>query len=297
MLKKDFISLADFSKSDLDNIIKLALKLKKRPFNKKLKNKQIALIFQKNSTRTRVSFEVGISQMGGKAIILNSSEMQLGRGETISDTAKVLSRYLDAIMIRANEHNDLVELAKHASIPVINGLTNFNHPCQILADLLTLYEKKGNITKQKICYIGDGNNICNSWLNAADKFKFKISLALKKGYYPDKKLLDNLKKQNLVEIYSDPKLAAKNSDLITTDCFVSMGDKNAKARLTAFKDFKINKEIMQQAKKDALFMHCLPAHRGEEVDAEIIDGKQSVVFDEAENRLHIQKAIISFLIK
>jgi ornithine carbamoyltransferase len=297
MSKKDFISLADFSKAELTEIIDAALKLKKDPYNSHLKNKQIGLIFQKNSTRTRISFEVAINEMGGDAIILNSNEMQLGRGETIADTAKVLSRYLDAIMIRANQHDDLLELAKHASIPVINGLTNYNHPCQIMADLLTLYEKLGSLDNKIICYIGDGNNICNSWLNAADKFKFQLNLALKENFYPDKNLLHKLTKQGLVKIFSDPKLAAKNADLVTTDTFVSMGDKNSSERLQIFKDFKVNKEIMGHAKKEAIFMHCLPAHRGEEVDIEVIDGKQSVIFDEAENRLHIQKAILNFIIK
>lgn len=296
MTKKDFISLADFTQSELEQIIALAFKLKKEPHSLIAANKHLAMIFEKSSTRTRISFEVAINQLGGKAVILNTQDMQLGRGETIADTAKILSRYVDLIMIRANKHQDVITLAESADIPVINGLTDFNHPCQLLTDIFTYIEHKGSIKDKLVAWLGDGNNMCNSWLNAALIFGFRLNLAIAKGYYPDQNLLARARAANLVNIYEDAKSAAKDADLITTDTWVSMGDQDSAARKEAFSKFQVTEELMSLAKADAIFMHCLPAHRGEEVTAEVIDGRQSVVFTEAENRLHIQKAIISFLL-
>ena len=254
------------------------------------------MIFEKNSTRTRVSFEVAMNQLGGNAILLNSNDTQLGRGETIADTARVLSRYVDAVMLRTNKHQDIEEFAKYATIPVINGLTDFNHPCQIMTDLFTFLEKKKTLKDKVICYIGDGNNVCNSWLNAAMIFDFKLHLSLHKKYYPNQNLLNQALAKGVVEIFDEAVLAAKNTDLVTTDTWVSMGDADAKKRLEDFADLQVTKQVMLAAKTDALFMHCLPAHRGEEVAAEVIDGKNSVVFDEAENRLHIQKSILKLIL-
>lgn len=296
MGNRNFIHLDDYKFVELNNIINHAKQLKANPINHLLKDKHLALIFEKSSTRTRISFEVGIKQLGGHATILSSSDMQLNKGETIEDTAKVLSRYVDLVMIRANNHQDVVEFANHASIPIINGLTDFNHPCQVLTDIFTYIEKKGDISGKTICWIGDGNNVCNSWLVAAKIFKFKLRLALKAQYAPDNKLLTELKKLNLVSIFDNKEVAAENSDMVTTDTWVSMGDKDIAKREEIFQDFRIDQNVMSKAKNDAIFMHCLPAYRGKEVTADVIDGSQSVVFDEAENRLHIQKAIMCYLL-
>ena len=296
MKNTNFISLADYSFEELYLILNYTKELKARPVNGFLQGKNIAMIFEKNSTRTRVSFEVGVNQMGGDAIVLNSSNMQLGKGETIHDTAKVLERYVDLIMIRANHHYDIEEFAKHANIPIINGLSDYNHPCQVMADIFTYIEKKGDITGKTVCWVGDGNNVCNSWLNAANILKFKLQLALKPRYYPDEKLIHILKKQNLVEIFDTPNAAAKGADLVTTDTWVSMGDSDVEQRLDDFKNFQITAKTMSVAADDAIFMHCLPAYRGKEVAEEVIDGMQSVIFDEAENRLHVQKAIMCYLL-
>jgi len=296
MTKRDFLSLADFAKAELDTMIDMADKLKQNPLQDVSMGKQLAMIFEKSSTRTRVSFEAGINQLGGQAIVLNADDMQLGRGESIEDTAKVLSRFVDIVMIRANKHDDVVAFAKNATVPVINGLTDYNHPCQVLTDIFTFIEHKGDIEGKVICWVGDGNNMCNSWLHAALKFKFKLHLALKEGYYPDQALIDEGKAQGFVEVFDNACDAAKDADLVTTDTWVSMGDKDAAKRLKDFAYLKVTEKVMSKAKNDAIFMHCLPAHRGEEVEASVIDGDKSVVFDEAENRLHIQKAIMVFLL-
>lgn len=295
MRNKHFISLKDHTFEELSLILNYTKKLKKQPVSSVLQDKNLALIFEKNSTRTRVSFEVGIKQLGGHATVLSSSDMQLNKGETISDTAKVLSRYVDFIMIRANRHSDIEEFATHSAVPVINGLSDYNHPCQLLTDIFTFMERKGEITGKTICWIGDGNNVCNSWLIAADIFKFKLKLSLKENFFPDEKLLSRLKTQNLVEIHHSPESAAEASDMVTTDTWVSMGDKDIEQRLEIFKDFQVDKNVMKKARQDAIFMHCLPAYRGKEVAQDVIDGPQSMVFDEAENRLHVQKAIMCYL--
>ena len=255
------------------------------------------MIFEKTSTRTRISFEVGMSQLGGNAIFLDSKTSQIGKGETIEDTAKVLSRYADIIMIRANSHQDVESLAKNSTIPVINALTDFNHPCQLLADLLTIIEHKGDLENQVIAWIGDGNNMCHSWLNAAIIFGFKLRLGLSKEYMPNAELLEEAKKSGVVEVFYDACQAAKDCSVINTDTFISMGDLDAENRKKAFSPLQVNEKVMQAANKDAIFMHCLPAYREKEVSAGVIDGKQSVVFDQAENRLHAQKAMMVSLLK
>ncbi len=256
------------------------------------------MIFEKPSTRTRTSFEVGINQLGGHAIIINSENSQLGRGETPSDTAKVLSRYVDLIMVRCFKHEMLMELAQYSSVPVINGLTDFSHPCQVMADIMTFIEHRGDISGKNIAWLGDGNNMANSWIHAAVQFDFNLTLACPKELMPDRNVLEWAKKNSSnIDITTDPKKAAKDANLVTTDTWISMGDKDAKKRKKLLAPFQVNNKIMNLASNDAIFMHCLPAHRGEEVTDEVIDGKQSVVFDEAENRLHIQKAIMIWCLK
>jgi len=258
-----------------------------------LLGKQLAMIFEKPSTRTRASFEVGINQLGGSSIVLNTENTQIGRGETIEDTAKVLSRYVDIMMIRCFSHNTLTELAKHADVPVINGLTDYSHPCQIMADIMTFEEHRGSIKSKKIAWIGDGNNVANSWIHAAVKFGFTLNIATPEKLKSNDKILAWAKEQGGdVNWTNDPKEAVKDTDLVNTDTWVSMGMKNADERMSTLKSYQVNEELMSHAKSEALFMHCLPAHRGDEVSDDVMDGKQSVVFDEAENRLHIQKAIM-----
>ena len=261
------------------------------------------MIFQKSSTRTRVSFDVGMYQLGGRAIFLSSNDLQMGRGEPISDTAKVLSRFVDGIMIRAIEHEDVVELAKYSNVPVISGLTNLEHPCQALADMLTIKEHFGSFKGKKICFVGDGNNVCNSLLLIAPLLGMDMSVACPEGYEPDENILKiskNFAKDNNTEITisSDINIALDNVDIVYTDVWVSMGDEAEKAkRLKDLKPYQVNKELMDIANDDAIFMHCLPAVRGQEVSADVIDGPQSVIYDEAENRLHAQKAILYHYLK
>jgi len=253
----------------------------------------LALIFEKPSTRTRVSFDVGMRQLGGDVILLNSGDMQLGRGETVEDTAQVLGRMVDAVMIRANSHQAVLDFSQASNIPVINGLTNKSHPCQIMADILTFEEHRGPIKDRVIAWSGDGNNVAASWIHAAALFDFELRLACPGNYAPDTDLLNWAQKQNAkVILTQDPKAAAEGAHAIVTDTWVSMGDKDAEARLKALQPYQVNKDLMQLASQDAVFLHCLPAHRGEEVTPDIIDGPQSVVFDEAENRLHVQKEIL-----
>jgi ornithine carbamoyltransferase len=304
MLKgKNVITLAEFSQTEILKILNVANILKKerkmglnRPL---LANKSIVLIFQKPSTRTRVSFEIGIFELGGNAVNLSISEMQLSRGETIEDTARTLSQYSNAIMARVYSHDDIIKLAKTATIPVINGLSDKYHPCQILSDFQTIMEKKGQINKLKLTWIGDGNNVCNTLLIGCSIMGLEIHIATPKGYEPDKNVLINAfhfaeKNNSKIELHDDPKKAIKDSDIVMTDTFISMGnEKEREERIKAFLPyFQINSKLMKEAKHDAIFMHCLPAHRNEEVTDEVIDGPQSVIWQQAENRLHSQKAIL-----
>ncbi len=255
----------------------------------------LALVFDKPSTRTRVSFDVAMRHLGGQTIVLNSSEMQLGRGETIADTARVLSRYVDAIMLRTGSHTNLTELADNASVPVINGLTDKSHPCQVMADIQTFEEFRGPIEGRVVAWVGDGNNVANSWIHAAVRFGFKLRLACPDELLPESALLDWARGEGgMVTLTGDPKEAATGADVVVTDVWVSMGDSEPEKRKKLLSPYQVNENLMACAAKDALFMHCLPAHRGDEVTAEVIDGPQSVVFDEAENRLYAQMAILAW---
>ena len=263
----------------------------KRP----LEGKTLAMIFEKPSTRTRVSFDVGMRQLGGESIMLTGAEMQLGRGETIADTARVLSRYVDAIMIRTLDHEQLLELAEFATVPVINGLTKRSHPCQVMADVMTFEQHRGSIGGCTVAWTGDANNVLASWMHAADRFKFDLRVATLPELKPEKWLLDWVKKSGAsISVGTDPEEAVEGADCVVTDTWVSMGDKDGKLRHNLLKRYQVNTRLMTKAKPDALFMHCLPAHRGEEVTDEVMDGPQSVVFDEAENRLHAQKGILTW---
>ncbi len=293
-MKKDFLDLNAIDAKELRKIIELAKKLKKKN-EKPLKEKFLAQIFEKPSTRTRVSFEVGMKQLGGDVITMNSGDMQLGRGETISDTAKVLSRFVDVIMLRGNSHNTLIELAENADVPVINGLTDYSHPCQIMADILTIEEHLGNIKGKKIAWVGDGNNVLTSFIHAAPKFGFALHIACPEELRPAKELLAKAKKEGAeIKLCKTPVECVKGVDVVVTDTWFSMGDKNPELRRNLLINYQVDDKLMKLAKKTAIFLHCLPAHRGEEVAASVIDGKQSVVFDEAENRLHAQKAILAW---
>jgi ornithine carbamoyltransferase len=253
------------------------------------------MIFERPSTRTRVSFDVGMRQLGGESIMLTGAEMQLGRGETIADTARVLSRYVDAIMIRTLDHKQLMELAEFATVPVINGLTKRSHPCQVMADVMTFEEHHGPIRGKTVAWTGDANNVLASWVHAADRFDFRLRIATPPELKPKKWLADWIKQAGAgIHIGSDPDEAVKGADCVVTDTWVSMGDKDGARRHNLLKRYQVNARLMARAKPDALFMHCLPAHRGEEVTDEVIDGPQSVVFDEAENRLHAQKGILAW---
>lgn len=300
---KDFLTLADFSGDELKGLLEKAKQLKAAHLQGAetsiLKGKILGMIFEKSSTRTRVSFEAGMLQLGGHALYLNSQDLQLGRGESIADTAKVLSQYVDAIMIRTFSHEKIQELAYHADIPVINGLTDLYHPCQALADLLTIEEKNGELKGQTLAYIGDGNNVAHSLMIASAKMGVNITIACPAGYEPDQSVLQQSQEfaeqtGSKVIVTSDPEEAAANADAIYTDVWTSMGQEaeNDK-RLKDFAEYQVNQYLVQKAKKDYVFLHCLPAHRGEEVTAEVIDGNNSAVFQQAGNRLHVQKAILS----
>jgi len=291
-------------KEDVRYILDLAGKIKAGKIeDRPLEGKTLAMIFQKSSTRTRVSFDVGMYQLGGRAIFLSSNDLQMGRGEPISDTAKVLSRFVDGIMIRAIEHDDVVELAKYSDIPVISGLTNIEHPCQALADMLTIKEHLGDWEGKKICFVGDGNNVCNSLLLISPLLGMDMSVACPKGYEPNEDILKTAYKwaednNTEITISDDIELALENVDVVYTDVWISMGDEaEAKKRQMDFKPFQVNSELMGLANDGAIFMHCLPAKRGQEVTGDVIDGEQSVVFDEAENRMHAQKAILYYYLK
>lgn len=305
-MKKDLLTIYDFEKNDLDYILERSSWLKERQKNgtphNPLQSRTLGMIFEKSSTRTRVSFEVGMYQLGGQALFLSANDLQLGRGEPIADTARTLSRYLDAIMIRTFAQAVVEELARHASIPVINGLTDLHHPCQALADLLTIQEKRGTLAGLKLAYVGDGNNVANSLIQACTKMGMNISVACPQGYEPDATIVGdamNLANRtgSRLEITPDPFHAAQDADIVYTDVWASMGQEPEQAaRLKAFAGFQVNAELMNVAGPDALVMHCLPAHRGEEITAEVIDGPRSIVFDQAENRLHTQKAVLEMLI-
>ncbi len=302
---KHMISLADLSKEDILLIMKIAReikrKLKKGVKFQPLQGKNLAMIFQKPSTRTRVSFEVGMDQLGGHALFLTNAETQLGRGETVQDTARVLSRFVDAIVIRTFDQQDVVNLAAHATVPVINGLTDLEHPCQVLADLLTIMEKKQSISKLKVCFVGDGNNVANSWAQLAAKMGFSFTLACPEGYEcPDevwkKALKAALKSKAVLKAGHHASEAVKGCDVIITDTWTSMGQEaEEQARVRDFDGFQVNDQLVKKAKSDCLVMHCLPAHRGQEITSSVLDGKHSVVWDEAENRLHVQKAVMVLL--
>lgn len=289
LLMKHFLDLSDIPAHELARIIEQAKLWKSGHDSLPLKGKALAMIFEKSSTRTRVSFERAVQQLGGEAIILSSSDMQMGRGETVSDTAKVLSRYCDAIMIRTFGHEVLTELAQQATVPVINGLTDRSHPCQVMADVLTFEEHRGPIKRQKLAYLGDGNNMAHSLMEAAQKFDFSLTVATPEELKPSSDFMN----EN-VTLTRDPYKAAAEAKAIIADTWVSMGVKDGESRHNLLRPYQVNRNLMSLASHDAIFMHCLPAHRDEEVTAEVIDGPQSVVFDEAENRLHAQKAILGW---
>ena len=297
---KNILTLDELDSKEIEHLLELAIELKKE--QKKghekpiLQNKTLAMIFEKPSTRTRVSFEVGMLQLGGHAITLSSDNLQMSRGETISDTAKTLSRYVDAIMARVYDHDTLEEFSAYSSIPVINGLSNLYHPCQILADLMTIKEHKKNLKKIKIAWIGDGNNVCNSLILGCSKLQIEISVATPNGFEPSDVAVSTAKLHTKIEITNDPITAITDADVVMTDTFVSIHNTD-KDRLSKFlPKFQINSDLMKNAKKDAIFLHCLPAKRDQEVTSDVIDGPQSVVWDEAENRLHVQKALLVSLL-
>jgi ornithine carbamoyltransferase len=294
---RDFLQIADYSARELERLFALAEQMRAGKYKKKpLAGKSLAMIFMKSSTRTRVSFEVGAWQLGGHALFLSPRDVQLGRGEPIADTARVLSRYVDGIMIRTFAHSEVEELARYADVPIINGLTDLVHPCQVLADVLTVKQHLGDYKGKRFAWIGDGNNMANSWLNAAYALGFELTLACPEGYDPNPMILQRAASKAKVRIVREPAEAADKADVVSTDVWASMGQEEEQAtREKAFKGYRVDESIMKRAKEDAIFLHCLPAHRGEEVSAEVIDGPQSRVWDEAENRLHIQKAIMSVL--
>ena len=299
MSPKHFLDIDALDAGTLRAIVDLALAMKRKgraPKSVTLPQAPVlAMIFEKPSTRTRVSFEVAIHQLGGTAIVLSPQDMQLGRGETLADTARVLSRYVDAIMLRTGPHQTLNEIAENATVPVINGLTCRSHPCQVLADVMTFEELKGPIKGRTIAWIGDANNVASSWVHAAARFGCKLKIASPSEYSPSPELLAWAKAEGAdIEVTHDKRDAARGADCVVTDVWVSMGDNDEKKRKAALKPFQVDESVMQAAAKDAIFMHCLPAHRGDEVTAGVIDGPQSAVWDEAENRLHVQKAILAW---
>ena len=297
------LSICDI-KEEVEYIIDLAGQIKEgKKEQRPLEGKTLAMIFQKSSTRTRVSFDVGMYQLGGRAIFLSSNDLQMGRGEPISDTARVLSRFVDGIMIRAIEHDDVIELAKYSDVPVISGLTNLEHPCQALADVLTIKEHFGSFENRKICFVGDGNNVCNSLLLIAPLLGMDMSVACPEGYEPKEEIVNQAlkyasEKNTEITITDDINVALENVDVVYTDVWVSMGDEAEKAqREIDLKPYQVNQELMDLANDEAIFMHCLPAVRGQEVTSEVIDGSQSVIYDQAENRLHAQKAVLYHYLK
>ncbi len=297
MNPRHFITLLDLTGDEFRRLISRAIELKNHrdPNYQPLKGQVLAMVFEKSSTRTRISFEAGMSHFGGSALFLSPRDTQLGRGEPLQDSAKVISSMVDGIMLRTNHHETVTTFAKYSRVPVINGLTDLQHPCQLLADMQTYFEYRGDIKGKTVTWIGDGNNMCHSYIDAATVLDFNLHIAAPEGYQPDSAIVTAA--GNRIKFFSTPLEAAKNSDLCVTDVWASMGqEEEQKQREAAFKNYQVSAETMEVAHNDALFMHCLPAHRGEEVTAEIIDGEQSVVFDEAENRLHAQKALLEFLL-
>ena len=297
-MTKNFINFDQYSLETLQSIIDRAISLKKEHnsglINNTLKNKTLAMIFDKSSTRTRVSFEAGMIQLGGQSLFLSDRDIQLGRGEPIMDSAIVISSMVDAVMLRLSSHDDITEFAKHSSKPVINALSDDSHPCQILADLMTYQEKCGSIKGKKIAWVGDGCNVCQTYMQAASIFDFELSIATPVGYEPQKSFIE--KYQNNISYSNNPLIASEDADIIVTDVWTSMGQESErKQRELAFKGFQVDKKMMSKAKDDAIFMHCLPAYRGKEVSSDVIDGNKSAVWDEAANRLHVQKALLLFL--
>ena len=296
----DLLTLNELESKEINNIIDLAIDLKKEQKKGKekplLQNKTLAMIFEKPSTRTRVSFETGMFQLGGHALTLSPNDLQLSRGESIADTAKTLSRYVNVVMARVYDHKSLETFARNSSIPVINGLSDSFHPCQILADFMTIKEHKKNLKKIKIAWIGDGNNVCNSLILGCAKLKIKLSVAIPDGYEPDFDVIKEGKDAEILEVSDNPEVAVKDADVVMTDTFVSIHNTNSDRIKKFLPKFQVNQSLMNKAKKDAIFMHCLPAKRDQEVTSDVIDGSQSVVWDEAENRLHVQKALLVHLL-
>ena len=294
MHKRDFLSIVDFSSDELTELLNRARRLKVGEDHSRLTGKSLAMIFRKSSTRTRISFEVGMTQLGGHALFISDHDSQIGRGAPIHDTAKVLSRYVDGIMIRTFGHEEVEELSRHSSVPVINGLSDLLHPCQVVADLQTVAEEFGpNYPERTVAWIGDGNNMANSWLNAAYRLGFSVRLACPEGYDPDPSIFKRAEETADILLTRDPFEAVQGADVVTTDVWASMGqEEEARERMEAFAGFSVDDALMGQAIPDAIFLHCLPAHRGEEVSSSVIDGTQSRIFNEAENRLHAQKAIL-----
>ena len=298
MPKRDFLAITDFSRSEIQALFDLAAKMKNGGYRETpLAGKTLAMVFAKSSTRTRVSFEVGTTQLGGQALFLSSKDIQLGRGEPIPDTARVLSRYVNGIMIRTFDHKEVEELARWATIPVINGLTDLSHPCQVLADLFTVREALGGWENKRIAWVGDGNNMANSWLEAAEVLGFELRLACPEGFEPSRAKFERAKTKANVVMTEVPEEAVEGAHVVNTDVWASMGQESeAEARRNAFKGYTVDPELMKVADPKAIFLHCLPAHRGEEVTDAVIEGPQSRVFDEAENRLHVQKALLATLL-
>jgi ornithine carbamoyltransferase len=296
---KHFINLDDLSGEDLNQIIDNAIVLKKShksgQINKTLDSKTLAMIFDKSSTRTRISFETGMTQLGGHALFLSANDIQIGRGEPIKDSAIVIGSMVDAIVMRVSSHNNINTFSQNAGVPIINALSDESHPCQLLADMMTYKEHKGDIHGKTVAWIGDGNNMCHTYMQAARVFGFTLNIATPEGYEPQQSFVDEY--QDHINLYTNADLACKNADLVVTDVWASMGQESEqKKRELAFANFQVDEALMKNANTDASFMHCLPAHRGEEVSAEVIDGKQSLVWNEAENRLHAQKALLLFLL-
>ena len=292
---RHFLTFADWTHPELDALLVLAEQMRAGKYHDRpLEGKTLGMVFTKASTRTRVSFEVGALQLGGHPIFLASHDVQLGRGEPIADMARVLSRYVDGIVARLHTHTDIDEMARNSSVPVINGLTDWLHPCQVLADLLTIRQQLGKIEGIRVAWVGDGNNMANSWIEAAERFGFTLALASPQGYDPDRRLVSRARKFTNIELLRDPKEAVAGAHVVNTDVWASMGQEAEQAtRAKAFAGYKVDATLMKRADKNAIFLHCLPAHRGEEVTTSVIDGPQSRVFDQAENRLHVQKAILA----
>lgn len=297
MPKRDFLTFQDMTKAEVNALFELTKRMKSGGYREKpLAGKTLAMVFAKSSTRTRVSFEVGAFQLGGHALFLSNRDIQIGRGEPIPDTARVLSRMVDGIMIRTFSHAEALELAKWASVPVINGLTDTHHPCQVLADVFTMVEQLGGYAGKRVAWVGDGNNMANSWLDAAALLGFEVRLACPEGYEPNREVFERASKATKVLITEEPEEAVEGADVVNTDVWASMGQEaEAEERKMAFKGYCVDAELMQRAQPTAIFLHCLPAHRGEEVTNEVIEGPRSRVWDEAENRLHVQKALLATL--